>query len=572
MGRVGAGVNERTLQQHLRASFSEENEACECKEFKNLKHAVTGGAGNDIASYVSAIANMEGGHLVIGVKDRTLDIVGIRALHDFTKENICPRLVGFCANLNSENFRVDEFMTTDTGRVVWVFHIPKHDPRLPVYAHGKAWQRIGDSLVSMRSERLSTILLETVETVDWSATIIDDAVLTDLDEEALAKARDKFKERNTNAAWHEEIDKWDWPTLLDKAKLTVNGKLTRAAILLLGKDTPARHHLSPHPAQITWKLEGDDPAYEHFGPPFILTTSEVLKRIRNVPQKLFPKNQLLAVEVPKYDTRVILEGLHNCLAHQDYERQERITITEKPDRLVFENAGSFFEGEVEDYLRGTQTPRRYRNQWLAQAMVQVSMIDTMGYGIHIMTESQRSRYLPLPDFSKSTETSVVLEVLGRPIDENYSQLLLGRRDLDIDTVILLDRIQKRLPITETAARLLRRNGLIEGRKPNYHVSAQVAVTTDAEVAYTRSRGVEKAQLKELVRSHLKKFMRAVRPDIDSLLFPLLSDDLTDDQKRNKITNLLSEMKRKDHCIQSTGRGPGAEWTLVEKSASAGRSN
>lgn len=38
----------------------------------------------------------------------------------------------------------------------------------------------------------------------------------------------------------------------------------------------------------------------------------------------------------------------------------------------------------------------------------------------------------------------------------------------------LDRVQKKLPILNDAAIRLRKAGLIEGRKPNLHVSALVA--------------------------------------------------------------------------------------------------
>jgi ATP-dependent DNA helicase RecG len=291
-----------------------------------------------------------------------------------------------------------------------------------------------------------------------------------------------------------------------------------------------------------------------------------LRRIRNVPQKLFPSNQLLPVEIQKYETRSILEGMHNCIAHQDYERQERILVTEISDRLIFENAGSFFEGKAEDYFKGTQTARRYRNPWLAHAMVEVSMIDTAGNGIHKMTESQRGRYLPLPDYRRSTDTHTVLEVLGRPIDEKYSQLLLEKHDLDIDTVILLDRVQKQLPIADTAAARLRREGFIEGRKGNLRVSARMAAATETEVGYTHSKGVETEQLKEMLKGHLKRFPGASRPDIDKLLHPLLASSLNDTQKRDKITNLLSAMKNRDHSIRSVGRGPGAKWYAAKDGA------
>ena len=194
-------------------------------------------------------------------------------------------------------------------------------------------------------------------------------------------------------------------------------------------------------------------------------------------------------------------------------------------------------------------------------MVEVKMIDTVGYGIHRMTTSQRSRYLPLPDYSRSAAGDVVLEVLGRPIDERYSQLLLECSDLDIDTVILLDRIQKKLPMTDEAVARLRRDGLIEGRKSQTQVAASVAAATKTETSHILERGMTDSQIKELIKSHLKTFPGSVR--IDRLVKPLLSSALSSPQKKDKVTNVLSAMKREKVAL-SFGRGPGAKWFVADE--------
>lgn len=560
-------MTENELRRHLQGRYPKENEACEWKEYYNLKHAVSGAKGADIISYVSALANMQGGHLVIGVKDGTLEIVGISEFHDYTPENIRKRIIGKCANLDSENFHLELFVTSDTDKTVWVFHIPRHRPRLPVYAHDIAWQRLEDSLVGLRPERrLTAILAEPIEVVDWTAEVIPKASLADLDDKALDKAREKFKEKNRAAAYADEIDDWDNPTFLDKAKLTIQGKITRATLLLLG-NSESSHFLLPHPAQITWKLDAEEKAYEHFAPPFLLATTDVLRRIRNIKYKIFPDNYLLAAEVDKYETRVILEALHNCIAHQDYMAGARITVTEKVDRLIFENAGNFFDGNPEDYFSGERTPKRYRNPWLAQAMVNLNMIDTVGLGIHSMINAQRRRYFPLPDYSNSTPDQVVLEIFGHVIDENYTKLLLERRDLALATVVLLDRVQKRKPVTDEAVLKLRRDGLIEGRKPHYFVSARIAKAMGGGVSYTRSRGLEKKKLKEFVLQHLRELGPTPRARLEELLFEMLPVDLTSEKKQNKVKNLLTEMRAKDQSIISSGKGTDYKWKLMDSSLS-----
>ena len=69
-------MTEQALQQYLIKQYPKEDEGCEWKEFKNLKNDFSGHEKDDVISYVSALANMEGGHLVVGVEDKTLKIVG----------------------------------------------------------------------------------------------------------------------------------------------------------------------------------------------------------------------------------------------------------------------------------------------------------------------------------------------------------------------------------------------------------------------------------------------------------------------------------------------------------------
>jgi len=97
-------MTEKELQNYLIAHYLKESTSCEWKEFKNLKHFVKGHEGEDIISYVSAIANMEGGHLVIGVEDETLNITGIKNFHNYTPENIVLKILEQTPNLSSEAF------------------------------------------------------------------------------------------------------------------------------------------------------------------------------------------------------------------------------------------------------------------------------------------------------------------------------------------------------------------------------------------------------------------------------------------------------------------------------------
>ena len=405
-----------------------------------------------------------------------------------------------------------------------------------------------------------TPFAQTVDT-DWSAQVVGAATLDHLDEAAVAQARKSFAEKHANRFNPDEVAQWPISVLIDRARLTRDGKLTRAALLLLGKPEAA-HLLSPHPAQMTWKLEGAERAYEHFGTPFLLTTTGLYRKIRNVQLRVLPDGSLLPVEVAKYDQKIVLEALHNCIAHQDYRRNGRVIVTECPDHLVFENEGGFFEGEPADYIAGDRTPRRYRNPFLAQAMTELNMIDSMGYGIHEMFMGQVRRFFPMPDFDLSNPASVRMTLYGRIIDPAYSRLLIRNTDLPLADVLALDRIQKDVPVDETTVRHLRRAGLVEGRKPHVHVSAKVADATSAKAEYIHMRGQDDAFYEKLVLDYLGKFGLATRQEINKLLWGKLSDALDEQQKENKIANLITKLRRARR-IRNTGSRGKPLWKLAE---------
>ena len=550
----------RELQAWLRARFPKEDERHEWKEWRSLKQNISGRKGEDLASYISALANMDGGCVVIGVQDRSLAVTGIQDFADYTVENVVHRVLGKTPGLPSMGLRVQELRASDTGAVVWLVHVPRHAPRELVLAHDQAWQRDGDSLVELREDRRRAILLEPLAGEDWSAVLVPQATLEDLDVAAIAKAREKYAERHQREPWADQIPHWSAEKLLDKIGLTLHGRITRACMLLLGHPESASAFLSPHPAEITWKVAAERVA-EHFHPPFLLTTTDVALRIRNPNIKLFPANELLAVTLPRYDTnKVLLEGLHNCLAHQDYAQCGRIVVEESAGLVRMINLGGFFDGQPEDYASGTRTPGRYRNDRLAKAMAEVGMIDKVGFGIHDMVQAQRRRFLPLPDYEGSSLLRTVFNIYGQEIDENYSHWLMERTDLPIEHVLWLDRLQKKLRLDAAQVAELRRAGLIEGRSPKLHISAQMAVATDQEVEYLNQKGLDSKHYKGLVLGLLALGPQP-RAKINAMLLPKLPAAIALSSQKTFIKNLLQDMVREQLIENAGGATQAALWRL-----------
>ncbi len=554
-------MTERELQAHLRKLCGTEDEGCEHKEFKTLRHNLSNAEGRDLVSYVSALANMEGGIILLGVKDQTFEIVGLDDTGNLTSQSLPHRLTELCANLSTEGLFVDEFVTDDTRKRVWVVHVPKHLPRKPVYAHKKAWQRNGDSLVRLTQEREIAILSEPMARLeDWSMAIVEEATMEDLSPDAIAVAREEYKVKHPALA--EEVDEWSDAVFLNKAKLTLGGRITRAALLLLGKEESA-YLLAPAVPRITWVLKNEEEmeeGYEHFGLPLLLSARAVHAKIRNHKIRLMSDMRLFPDEITKYDPWVIYEALHNCIAHQDYELGGRINVVEYPDRLVFSNLGHFIPGDVESVIRRDAPPERYRNPFLAQAMVEINMIDTIGSGIRRMYSKMKQRFFPMPDFTIEPER-VEVRIYGRILDERYAALLASDESLSIFDVIALDRVVKKLPVDDVTIRALRSKKLIEGRKPNLHISAKVAQVTGEKAKYTRYRAMDKQYYFDLILEGIRQHGSLARRDIDELLWNKLPDYMTDKQRRTKISNLINELSNKLEKICNEGSDRAPKWVL-----------
>ena len=517
--------------------YHHENEVVEFKKAENNFDF------DDLGKYFSALSNEANlrdkgfAWLVFGVHDKTREILGTS--YKNSMKSLQKLKQDLSQHTTDNNTFRDIYELEVEGKRVLMFQIPAAPRGIPMAWQGHFYARRGESLAALDMNKYEEIRRQTVNE-DWSKQIADGATIADLDEKAIMKAREGYKEHYPNQK--KEVDSWSDEVFLNKAKITIDGKITNAAVLLLGK--PESLHFINHIGEIVWRLAGKDNVGQVFTIPFLLTTTEVMHKIRNYPFKLFPKNSFLPGEGMKYDSEVILEALHNSIAHQDYLENQRIIVIERENELEFRNCGGFFDGTYEDYITGERIPRKYRNQFWAQAMANIKMIDTEGFGIHKMFVSQKERWLPMPDYDKSDSDTVVLTLPGTVIDENYSLLLLENSDIDLATTVLLDKVQKGKSIGDEAIKMLRKKGLIEGRKPHLYVSKQIAKATNTQVEYTLKKGFNDAECQEWILKALNDHKVLSRKQINELLWNKLPVDFTEEQKIGKIGNLLTKLRKK----------------------------
>lgn len=274
-----------------------------------------------------------------------------------------------------------------------------------------------------------------------------------------------------------------------------------------------------------------------------------------------PSGTLFPLEISQYDHWVIREALHNCIAHQDYNLRGRINLVETPVSLILTNMGSFLPGSIETVIRQDAPPEIYRNPFLAEAMVNLNMIDTQGGGIKRMFQTQIKRHFPLPDYDLSQPDRVAVTIRGEILDEKYTHLLMERTDLDLWTVILLDKVQKRARISQKEHKVLKESRVVKGRYPNLFVASRIAAATGDTAQHIRDRGLDKQYYQDLIVELLREHGPVTRGDIDKLLMDKLPEVLTKEQKKTKIHNLLSEIAGPGKAILNIGSRKYSKWVL-----------
>jgi ATP-dependent DNA helicase RecG len=268
---------------------------------------------------------------------------------------------------------------------------------------------------------------------------------------------------------------------------------------------------------------------------------------------------IFPTEVAKYEPFSIREAINNCIAHQDYTKNARINVIEMPDQLIFTNQGSFIPGNVEKVVIEDSPEEFYRNRFLATAMFNLKMVDTAGGGIKKIYNFQRARFFPLPDYDLAND-KVKMVLSGKILDLEYARLLAQNKDLTLEEIMMLDKVQKKLPLTDFEEKHLKSKKLIEGRKPNFFISLKVAQKTGQKADYTKNKGFDKQYYLDLIIKAIKEHKDLTRKDVDDLLWTKLPDWMTEKQKKIKINHLLSELRRSE-VIENKGTFGKPKWEL-----------
>lgn len=533
-----------------------ENECVEFKKAKNNFDIDTLGKYFSALSNEATLKNRQYSWIVFGVDDKTHELINTNYCNDNNFNSIKKQITDHTTD-NIGFIEIYEFKMNNK-RVI-MFQVPAASG-IPISWKGYPYGRSGESLVPLSQNKIDQI--RATANYDWSRQVLDKATIENLDKDAIKFAREQVKIKFKGKELAEKIDKLNDIDFLNKVKLTLNGKITMACMLLLGKNSDD-YMMNDYTPRMTWKLfdEFNVIDYEHFGIPFILNVEKLKSKIRNLRYRyMINDNTLFPNEVDQYDNYILRELINNCIVHQDYRLRGSINVMEYKDKLIITNEGNFIPKTIENVLKDGFSSPYYRNQFLANAMVNLNMIDTVGSGIRRVYDIQRKKFFPMPDYDLTEENRVKVTLYGKILDEKYSKILFEKTNLDIDKVMLLDRVQKGFEITKKQSDYLRKNNLIEGRYPNIYISSDLAKLTGGKEEYVYNSGLENEFYKEIIMKYLKEYGFASRKEIIALLSDKLPKSLDSKNKLNRVRYLLNSLK-KEGKIYNDSKPGGSCWKV-----------
>ena len=544
---------------------------CLINEFESevveFKEAKTNYSFNEIGKYFSALSNeanirgFQEAWLVFGISNDK-KFTGT----EFRKQGGLQNLKKELVNGTNERLTFLEIYEVYMHKCrIIAFQIPPAIRGIPTTWQGAAYAREHESVCPLPMNKVD--LIRSQIGMDWSKEIVKEASLDDLDPTAVQKARELFSKRQSDRRKAQEIlSQLSDVEVLNKAGITIKGEITRTALLLLGK-SEASYFFDGFIPRITWTLYNADnsvKAYEHFDMPLLLAVDSVYSKIRNEKYRYIAGQQtLFPDEVNQYEPELIKEIINNCIAHQDYRMRGKINVEEFEDRLVFINEGAFIPETIEAALEPGYKPPYYRNMFLCNAMVNLYMIDSNSMGIPMIYQIQRDKCFPLPTYDLSVVNRVQVTIYGKILDKNYTQLLRADTDLNMGTVFLLDKVQKKEIISKENFKILKRQGLVEGRYPNIFVSFKIADLVGQRAVYVRNKGLDDDICKQLIMKALETMGEASKQEIMEVLENALPEILNEDQKSKKVSNLLQSMKR-EGLVEAEGKTRHAKWVLQRK--------
>jgi len=500
-----------------------------------FKSDLKGLSDRDLVAAVVAMANTEGGLILLGVEDNGT-VTGVKSIHKDSSG-----LAAMIANRTNPSVAVRvEVVDWDSKKLLHI-QVPKVRGIVSTSDGLLLRRRL---MVSGKPESVPFYPHELLQRqsamglVDPSAMPITSLTTDDLNPLERQRIREAIRRYGGDTSLlplaDEELD----GALGLITKVDSIRRPTLAGLLFMGREDLLRQYVPAHEVAFQVLAGTDVQVNEFFRKPLLQTFEEVevLFKARVKEQEI--QVGLFRVPIPNYDRRSFREGFINALVHRDYSRLGAVHIRLDEDGLTLSSPGGFVEGITLHNL--LVTAPRSRNPLLADIVKRIGLAERTGRGIDRIYEGMLRYGRPAPDYTMSDATSVVLVMPKSDADLAFLEMILRHEErigtaMPIDSLIILSRLryerrlstvdliantQKPEQATRTALEKLVEAGLVEahgaGRGRMYTLSAKVYQHSGRKAAYIRQAGFDPIQQEQMVLAYIGKHGSIKRADAADL--------------------------------------------------------
>jgi ATP-dependent DNA helicase RecG len=353
---------------------------------------------DQVAEYVSAFANAEGGVLILGIEDdRTV-----------TGHTLPPDALDELLRVPERRLRPAQprgFEVAHAGLRVLVFDVPASD--VPVQLEGDGFfRRMGDKTVAATEQQIQALKFHGFAE-SWEARP-SPLGLHGLDPALLAEAR--------RGAGHPD---WTDETYLLRRKLAdrrgPNLVLRRAAELVFAKGGPEHPNASVRVFRVIGaEVRGgtrhnveERPRIEGHLPDVLRRAFAEIESLVRRPSQLVGTRFRTVPEYPEFSWK---EAILNAVAHRDYAAEGRTTeVWFFDDRLEVRSPGGLVASIALASLLALERVHASRNPRTVRALVDLGFMREQGEGIPRMFAEMADRFLPRPEIeARPSEVRVIL--------------------------------------------------------------------------------------------------------------------------------------------------------------------
>lgn len=508
-----------------------------------------------ILGYVTALCNEGGGALVIGMHDKFP--------HKVTGTKQCEGELG---DLEARIYRDTAIRTTiyelyEEDKRVLIIEVPGRPAGRVFKFEDVTLMRVGEELKPMSDEVLLKILQE--QEPDFSQQICEKLTFSDLDLRALEIMKEKYALKQNNPRFRTLSDQ----QILIDLELLKDGKLTNAALILLGKEDVIKKYLPQCAIMLEYRNTESQIHFDNrcsFQKAFFVLIDELWQMI-DLRNGSFPIQEGAYIfNIPFFNEEVIRESVNNAITHRDYRRNGEIVIKQYPKRMDIVNPGSFPLGVTIDNL--LTVPSTPRNRLLADVLQKTGVVERSGQGIDKIFYNTLSEGKSVPDYSRSDHFNVYLSLSSVIADqafalfiESVQSTLPDDKKLSVFEIVTLEQIKRgtnKKELDQQVLLSLLQRKLIDkkGRTSGiyYLLSRDYYIFTDQQAEYVKLTDWDEEQVFNVVRSFLVKYGKIKMGD----MVCLFEGRLTRKQIRKMVERLLER-----NLLQAEGKAKGAYYIL-----------